>query len=79
MTDRIPCLCPGCRRTRKAGTFDEWICARHWAAVPRAMRGRYSLYKRRARRDARWIGVAMRMWARCRQVAIEETLMGITL
>ncbi|PQV58768.1 hypothetical protein LX70_00581 [Defluviimonas denitrificans] len=26
---------PGCRRTRAPAGFSEWICARHWSAVPK--------------------------------------------
>lgn len=77
MTDRLRCCCPGCRRTKPAGEFAEWICARHWAAVPRRLRVRYSRLKRRARRDPRWCSVAARMWIRCRSIAETEALMGM--
>lgn len=77
-TNRVRCLCPGCRRTT-AKPFAEWICGVHWRSVPKAMRGRMFRFRRRAKRDPRWIGVADRMWERCKQRAIDEALMGVML
>ena len=38
---RVGCAVQGCRRTRACDTRPElywWICSRHWANVPKAMR-----------------------------------------
>lgn len=37
MNDRCACLVPGCRRTTKPGP-GEWICQRHWQAIPKDRR-----------------------------------------
>lgn len=78
-SDRLTCVCPGCRRTTARDGIDEWICSRHWGAISRSMRRRYALYRRRARRDARWRPVTTRMWQRCRAAAINEALTGLIL
>ena len=78
MTDRVACIVPGCRRTRPAGDFEEWICARHWPAVPKRFRQRLFRFRRRAKQDPRWHGPEQRMWVRCREAAINEALMGVT-
>lgn len=46
MTDRVPCCVPGCRRSTKLVTR-EWICGKHWVAVPKSWRRRLSLIVRR--------------------------------
>lgn len=83
MTDRLTCLCPGCKRTAARRRFpdaDEWICGKHWPAVPKPMRQRLARARRRIRAgDLRWRSVEQRMWARCRQRAIEEALMVVSL
>lgn len=77
IADRLPCVVPGCRRTTKAGRFDEWVCAKHWSAVPAADRRRYTAAKRRWRLDPeKWGRVASKIWDRCRDAAI-EIAMGI--
>lgn len=74
---RITCCVPGCRRTIKAGgDFTQWVCGKHWPAVPKSMRKRLAKYRRRAKIDARWQGVFCQMWMRCRDRAIEEAFMG---
>jgi hypothetical protein len=75
--DRITCAVPGCRRSHhNREGFAEWICAKHWAAVPKRMRSRHSLYKRRGKKVAAWQLVADRMWIRCRDEAIGQALSG---
>ncbi|RUW41512.1 hypothetical protein EOA37_09630 [Mesorhizobium sp. M2A.F.Ca.ET.015.02.1.1] len=39
MAERISCCVPFCRRTRKPGCR-EWICHRHWMAIPMHIRRR---------------------------------------
>jgi hypothetical protein len=42
--ERIACCVPFCRRTigkAKLGRDDEWICSKHWPAVPRALKRRH--------------------------------------
>lgn len=78
MSGRLTCLCPGCRRTT-AKPYVEWICEKHWAAVPRHLRKRRSKLSRLAKRDCRWERLANRAWSRCKKAAIEEALLGITV
>lgn len=48
---RIHCLVPHCRRTTDSKNgYGEWICSKHWAAVPKASRRVYSRATRRIRR-----------------------------
>lgn len=85
MTRRLTCLCPGCHRTRgqRKGEppihdGEEWICGVHWRAVPKHLRKRLAKARRRIKRgDERWRRVLRRTWRRCRQIAIEEALMGL--
>jgi hypothetical protein len=44
--DRLPCLVPWCRRTRKREHFREWICGKHWTLVDRDLRRRFSRSRR---------------------------------
>lgn len=30
---RLNCVVIGCKRSRKAASYSEWICAKHWGAV----------------------------------------------
>lgn len=48
MTSRSPCLVPFCRRTTKGD--HEWICDKHWPAVPKSWRRHLSLIVRRYRK-----------------------------
>jgi hypothetical protein len=50
MNDRCPCLVPGCKRTTKPGPR-EWICDRHWQAIPKARRRVMSRIVRQYRRQ----------------------------
>lgn len=73
---RVRCLCPGCRRTT-GRPFAEWICGKHWAAVPKAKRKRFFSFRRRALRDPRWQRAAQLAWEICCKRAVEEALMGV--
>ena len=68
MTARLSCLCPGCRRTTPAGRYPEWICARHWALLPKAQRRIYSRAKRKGKSPA----ALARIWRRLSREAIER-------
>lgn len=76
--DRIPCVVPFCRRSKKATlgvTYftdtPEWICADHWRLVPRADRAVYNRARRKAVKDGAWPAVA-RLWRRMKRIAIEK-------
>ena len=49
MKQRLSCCVPHCRRTTREDCR-EWICAKHWALVPRKLRAEYSRAKRVAKR-----------------------------
>lgn len=66
-TDRLKCLVPHCRRTAPAGHFPEWICQKHWSALPKADRRIYARAKRK-RKD----GAALaRLWRLLSRRAVE--------
>ena len=80
--DRIRCLVPHCRctiaRAHLDPAHDEWICAKHWRAVPRGAKQARQVAMRRHRRA---LGrarsylliaeAARRAWKRCKAEAIE--------
>ena len=70
--DRLPCCVPFCGRTIRRGPkapYAEWICAKHWALVDRALRRRRFAARRRGRLHLdRWF------WRECKRQAIERTL-----
>lgn len=74
MTDnaqgRASCMLTGCRRTTAVSQKDEeWICPRHWAAVPLKYRKLYTKAKRRYR-DGRLTDERLaRIWSRCKRQA----------
>ncbi len=74
--ERVPCLVPFCRCSTAAARIapnNEWVCARHWRAVPERLKLRYRAAKRLARRRERsgtW-ALAGKVWARCRSAAVE--------
>ena len=87
---RIACLVPGCRCTRGDRKGDdpitdrmEWICAKHWAAVPRSIkrrRAKLRAIERRAAGDPDRIGrinmADAELWEKAKKIAI-ETAVGI--
>lgn len=51
MTERVPCIIPGCRHTcRKLWAGHEWLCGDHWRLVPRALRHRRQCVRAALRR-----------------------------
>lgn len=77
--DRLACLVPGCRRTFKDDGSTEVICGRHWRAVPKVMRAGVAKHRRAYGRSpsprTRWLFDLA--WARCRQEAVAQALMGL--
>ena len=70
---RIGCCVPGCRRTSlNRANWVEWICQRHWSAVPKRMRHAYTVAQRRKRPPT----AINRIWRRCKGVALNEAFMG---
>lgn len=67
MTYRLSCLVPGCRRTTAAAAYPEWICQRHWSALPKAQRRIYSRAKRKHKGGA----VLSRLWRLLSKRAVE--------
>lgn len=75
---RINCTIPGCRRgTTQFAPETEVICGKHWRAAPKALRDRYSRYRRHARildrrgdkeRATRWHRRAWMVWERIKTV-----------
>lgn len=56
--NRIPCQVLHCRRTlRNDHRFNQWLCDRHWQAIPRTRR---AAYLRRRRRG--WDYGCARLW-----------------
>lgn len=42
MAERLHCIVPFCRRTRRAGEEgEEWICDQHFRPIPRTLRVEY--------------------------------------
>lgn len=79
---RIACLVPFCRSTRGDRNGDllaegmEWICARHWALVPRRLKQRRARLRRMERRATaerldRIRAADQGVWRRCKVAAIE--------
>lgn len=48
--NRVPCCVPHCRRTRKPGGGQFWICGIHWRFVPMAVKAEYRLVRKRTLR-----------------------------
>ncbi|MDQ0510915.1 hypothetical protein [Ancylobacter amanitiformis] len=57
MTTRLQCCVPFCRRTTK-DRHDEWVCGKHWSAVPQRERRRLARagrwYRKRFGQNAAW-------------------------
>lgn len=76
VTDRRPCLVPGCKRTTKATpTLREWICPRHWLPLPKAYRRAYARACRQARQGDRAPATIAPLWRTLRRRAIETAFM----
>lgn len=79
-SDRVPCCVPFCRRTiardRLPSEHAEWICGRHWPAVPKHHKRRLRQIERIAKRTRRLssIMLAQRIWERCKREAIERAM-----
>lgn len=78
---RLACAVLGCRRTCKApepaaGVVWQWVCGKHWPAVPKDMRAVLARVRRRFPADSVQV---RRIWARCRDRAIIEALQGVNL
>jgi hypothetical protein len=75
MTERLRCLVPGCRRTRAACEFEEWICQRHWSLLGRRQRAAYARAKRRWRAGRCPGSVPSRIWRRLSRAVIEAAFL----
>lgn len=71
MPDRVKCLVPHCRRTTPGGAIREWICPRHWSALPRDERRAYTRAKRRGKR----LVALARLWRRLSRRAVEAAFL----
>ncbi len=76
MAARLTCIAPGCRRTHSADCFTEWLCARHWALVPKDSRRTYQRARRMWRKGQKSGYACARLWRRCVRIATIETLQG---
>lgn len=55
MSERLNCCIPFCRRTtRNDEGYSEWVCGKHWQAVPKTMRRIYIRARRVVDRRYRW-------------------------
>jgi hypothetical protein len=71
----IHCVVPHCQYTigAKGDVWTEWVCAKHWAGVPRQMRK--VLKRTRMAFKATGNGTAFsRIWRRCRREAINRAV-----
>lgn len=68
--DRISCLIVGCRRTCKNNAhFSEWICQKHWGAVPKKYRRLYAMAKRKYKRGSVTQERVWGIWDKCKDQA----------
>ena len=82
MTQRVPCLVPGCRRTyapRSEEAGDEVICGKHYRLADKSLLTRNRKWRRvLARENApttralRVHDLLMRVWDRIKRQAIER-------
>ncbi len=76
--ERVHCVVPGCRRTRKrVNETDEWICGTHWPAVSKHIKRILFHNRRRVRKygwsEVRW-KIERKLWERCKVDAIEKAV-----
>lgn len=77
MSERINCIVPGCRRSTgwRGRRHSQWLCARHWKTVDRALREHHK------RNNRRWRTVsdneACSGWQLCVEDATIKAAMGI--
>jgi hypothetical protein len=65
MTDRIQCVVPFCKRTRKRESFMkgwQWICGEHWKPIPLAARKVYGRRVKKWRRFNTGEQTVARLW-----------------
>lgn len=62
MSDRLKCVVPFCRRTRKKNGHSEWICSVHWPMVSQRTRRRKVENSRFIRRELRRNPMASEYW-----------------
>lgn len=76
------CCVTGCKRASRK-EWNEWICSRHWQAVPKRQRRFYALIKRRYDRapSERLADMGWSAWERCKRIAERRDLdpMGLIL
>jgi hypothetical protein len=53
---------PHCRRTRKREEFNEWICGKHWAAVPLEAKAELRWRKRQIRSMLKRVSLGREWW-----------------
>jgi hypothetical protein len=82
---RIACCVPHCKRTRKHVAVPvvvdghvvdfgaEWICQKHWSAVPSALRREHVAAKRNVKRLGTFAAdlASYQVWRRCKAIATE--------
>ena len=81
MSDHIPCLVPGCRRTARRLASDdsdtEIICGKHWRLADKRARLLLGKIVRKGRRldwPGQLINAYWRVWARIRRQVIERAV-----
>lgn len=73
MSERIGCLIEGCKRTRvnKPG-FSEWICQKHWGAIPKNYRKLHAMANRKYKKGQINTARINRIWEKCKQQAYQH-------
>lgn len=67
MTERTPCVVPGCARSQKGARYPEFVCSKHWPATSRDVRR--LMFRARRRKD--W-ELAAQCWRKLKRQAIER-------
>lgn len=77
-SERVRCAVPGCHRTHAPfeDGSSEWICGKHWDAIPKTYRRVHYRFRRRfkaGRLSSNSIRLwNERIWERLKRVAIER-------